>query len=684
MLHLGRRGEQGRKEGMADYARKVGIRDYVKKVDIMKKEHSMKKEHFMEEEYSMEEEHSKEEGGVSERRKALLDSNQWFQLLNDNIPGGIAKMWFDNGLIIEYANDTLYQMIHLTREEMRERNQNHYEKLLHKESWEELERLIEKSIHAGSTIKMESRVISSGKRDKWCMIQASVMEVEGEKPVLLCVITDITGQKNIQLQLDSLLKYTMAGIKIHDIDEQKRKVTELLGKIRKDSLTGYFAFAGQGGEEWARMDQKFNFDELTGLLHYQRFIKLAEDYLKENGPDGVFCVNFDFSNFQYINEVYGYEEGDKVLRTLADALQTECTQGIFFSRITSDFFVGLIRDRDVRLAQRNFMEFIMGFCYRMNQKYELCNLMLVSGLYEITGMEPAISAIVDCANEARKKCKEQGMFAGVMVYNEQIRLQSESSKMVVTNMIIAMNNEEFHAYLQPKVSLETGKIVGAEALVRWIRSDGTMIMPDQFVPIFEKNGFITRIDFRVLEQVMEYLKDALAIGEEVVPVSVNFSRRHNEFDGFIPSFFKRLDQYDIPADLIEAEVTESIFLADLDKLKKNLASLRYRGIQIAIDDFGSGYSSLNVLTKVAVDIIKLDGQFLNYSQEESRSTTVIKHLILMLKHLGCKVVAEGVETEEQVEMLKEATCDMVQGYYYAKPMPIKNFRQFLKEFNSKI
>ena len=211
-----------------------------------------------------------------------------------------------------------------------------------------------------------------------------------------------------------------------------------------------------------------------------------------------------------------------------------------------------------------------------------------------------------------------------------------------------------------------------------------MVMPMQFIDIFERNGFVTKIDFAILESVMEYLRDAMAAGEEVVPISVNFSRRHNEFEGFLPSLFKRLDTYQVPAELLEVELTESVFLSDLSSLNMNLKRLRDRGIAISVDDFGSGYSSLNLLSRVTVDTIKLDKQFLdntlNAAQEET-ALTVIKYLIKMLKHLGFKVLAEGVETKDQLEMLKKADCDYVQGYYYAKPMPIPQFRKFLKEFN---
>jgi EAL domain-containing protein (putative c-di-GMP-specific phosphodiesterase class I) len=290
--------------------------------------------------------------------------------------------------------------------------------------------------------------------------------------------------------------------------------------------------------------------------------------------------------------------------------------------------------------------------------------------------------MVDNANEARKKCKEQKVETVVKVYTESLRQELENAKAVNSNILKGLKNNEFYAYLQPKVSLKTGKIEGAEALVRWIKPDGSRVMPDEFIGIAEKNGYITKIDFAVLEQVLSYLEEAVNAGEEVVPISVNFSRRNNEFKEFVPSILKRLDQYHVSADLLEAEVTESVFMADLSAVDDNMTRLREHGVEVSVDDFGSGYSSLNILSKISADTIKLDKLFLNNAGKDERGLTVIQYLTKMLKRLGFTVLAEGVETKEQLEWLKMADCDLVQGFYYAKPMSIVEFRKFLQEFNS--
>ena len=434
------------------------------------------------------------------------------------------------------------------------------------------------------------------------------------------------------------------------------------------------------------LNRKLNYDALTGLPVYNKFVDKLEAYMAANGKVGLYFVSSDFSNFQYVNEMYGYEVGDRILHDFAVALQEKCQESILFCRVTSDHFVGVLKEDSVEDARQAYLTFTNSFVKRINSRYDQCNLVIATGLYEITENDWSVSSMMDNANEARKQCKTQKVDSAVEIYTDKIRRDLENTRTIVSGMVSAYNNKEFHAYLQPKVSLHTGKVVGAEALVRWIKADGTMVMPGKFIDIFERNGFITKVDFAILDQVMEYLRDALAQGEEVVPISVNFSRRHNEYADFVPNILKRLKDYKVPGNLLEVEVTESVFMSDLNKLTNNLETLRDRGVEISVDDFGSGYSSLNLLSKVAVDTVKLDKQFLDdtmNSEWEETALTIIKYLTKMLRHLGFKVLAEGVETSEQLEMLRLADCDIVQGYFYAKPMPIGEFRTFLQEFNER-
>lgn len=401
--------------------------------------------------------------------------------------------------------------------------------------------------------------------------------------------------------------------------------------------------------------------------------------MRENRDKNYYFTYSDFLNFQYVNERYGYTEGDKILKAFGEHLKN-LPGGICFTRVNSDYFVGLFEGSDAEEIRTRFEEATECFCKEMNSIYDQCNIVIITGMSEVLNYGEAPSWAIDRANIARKYNKDIADTV-VSLYNHEIRQKNELEKSISANMISALENGEFQAWLQPKVSLANGKIVGAEALVRWQRADGTMIYPDSFISIFEKNGFVTQIDYSVLNQVLLYLREAMDCGEEVVPISVNFSRRHNEKTDFVDNVLNKLSTMGIPANLIEAEITESVFMMDLSKLTGNLRSLKESGIAISIDDFGSGYSSLNVLSNVDVDIIKLDRKFLNHTGKDNKATVFIKYLIKMIKRMGYQVLAEGVETKEQLKLLKNADCDMVQGYYYAKPMPIPAFRKYLKEFN---
>lgn len=426
-----------------------------------------------------------------------------------------------------------------------------------------------------------------------------------------------------------------------------------------------------------QIDFQMNYDSVTGLPHYSKFLLLCEQYLQERKDRDYYFAYADFSNFQYLNEVYGYSAGDAVLRRFAQSLRDEAPSGIYFSRVTSDHFVGLIEYMPGYQPEEGIEQFLDDFCKKANQDYALCNLKLTCGICRLEKEMGTISTAVDYANVARKYGKNIAETKCIL-YTAEIRERNETEMAIAANMSKALENQEFQVYLQPKVSLKYEVCVGAEALIRWQKPDGSMIYPDQFIPVFERNGFVTKIDFFVLEQVLKYLREAIDKEEQVVPVSVNFSRLHNEEIDFVRKIIDLIEKYQIDPGLIEVEVTESVYMYDLSLLENNIRQLQEYGVKISIDDFGSGYSSLNVLARISADIIKIDKQFLNCC-EDSTTPGFMKYLIKMIKHLGFEVIAEGVETKEQARMLKEASCDMVQGYYYARPMPIDNFRQFLQK-----
>jgi len=425
-----------------------------------------------------------------------------------------------------------------------------------------------------------------------------------------------------------------------------------------------------------------SYDALTQLPNYKKFLSLAGEYRKENPDKKFFCTYSDFSNFQYLNEIYGFSVGNKVLYNFAAAIGEKCNSMVYACHTNADHFIVFHQGENLETVRHAFEQMTKEFCNEMNKCYPLCKVMVVSGISKVSTKDFDITCYIDNANVARKVAKEESEVCCV-TFTDTMKHQIEKQMEMTANMQSALEKGEFVVYLQPKISLIDEKVVGAEALVRWVKEDGTIIRPDDFIPLFEKNGFIKKVDFVVLEQVLRMLEYQLKKGELAVPVSVNFSRRNQEDADFVDHIMECLGRYHVPPELLQAEITESVYLYDLRMLNENMKRLKRNGVSVSIDDFGSGYSSLNILSKVSADVIKLDKQFLEGSEKEETTPEFLKYLVKMIKQLGFAIIAEGVETKEQIRMLKEAGCDQVQGFYYAKPMPMREYLEYLFRQRSK-
>lgn len=249
-------------------------------------------------------------------------------------------------------------------------------------------------------------------------------------------------------------------------------------------------------------------------------------------------------------------------------------------------------------------------------------------------------------------------------------------KDIESKMANALDNGEFIVYYQPKIDLDTNSLIGAEALVRWVE-DGKITAPGDFIPIIERNGFVCQLDFYILEAVLKDMRRWLDAGIEVVKTSVNFSRVHLSNQGFTNRIIRLLKEYNVPAEYIEIEFTESGYSDSAPMLENAIRSLKAYGIATAMDDFGSGYSSLSLLTNLSFDILKLDKSFLDSGRVSEKEKVIINNVIKMVQDLNIDVVMEGVETPEQVEFLRKANCRMVQGYVFDKPLPVETFEQRL-------
>lgn len=424
------------------------------------------------------------------------------------------------------------------------------------------------------------------------------------------------------------------------------------------------------------------YDGVTGLLTYEKFLNLVAEYI-ENAPHGKYAMIYiDFSNFKYVNETYGYETGDRILRNLAEEAAGYKEYYIHGSRVFSDNMVFFVRLSEITDEERLLMleKISKRFTDRMQMEYIDSKLVVDIGVctFDICGQPVPLKNIISNANMARKLTKKPNN-PRCIIYNDEMGRELMNEVAYATDMENAFKNHEFVVYLQPKVDLKSNKIDGAEALVRWKKQDGRLIFPNDFIPVFEKNKSITLLDFYVYEEVCKYLRARLDAGKKVVRISVNISRVHLfSVDSLVNHIKSLLERYKIPPHYLEFELTETVFSDRVEDTVSLMTRLRELGVVISMDDFGSGYSSLNALTKLSLDVVKLDKEFLKDFENDPDEKIIIPSVIDMAKKLKLTVVCEGVETKEQVAFLRDVGCDYAQGYFYSKPIPQQQFDELLE------
>jgi diguanylate cyclase (GGDEF)-like protein len=427
-----------------------------------------------------------------------------------------------------------------------------------------------------------------------------------------------------------------------------------------------------------QLEQIASYDSLTRLPTLKKLKQNMAEILREH-PQRYAVIYWDILNFKFINEMYGVHAGDRVLCDLSEFLKHNLnTENCLLARKSSDKFIGFCPAGEKEALRDWIRRLNVEFHRQQNEKNHLMNLRVVSGIYIMEKGDMDISLSLDRANIARKAAKTE-VSEACKFYDEKMEEAIRRELEILNIMEDALENQEFVVYYQPKMGLNEEDTTGAEALVRWRRPDGRLISPGEFVPLFERNGFIVQVDFFVYDEVCRTLHRWLDEGRKVVPVSVNVSRVHLNDDNFVDKLKELVDSYHIPRELLELELTESLFLDNTKTTLATMQRLRELGFHVSIDDFGSGYSSLSLLKDMATDVIKLDKEFFANGEMQKEEKIVVSNIINMAKQLNMKVLSEGIETKDQMDFLKEINCDMVQGYYYAKPMPLQEFEQFLKK-----
>ena len=424
--------------------------------------------------------------------------------------------------------------------------------------------------------------------------------------------------------------------------------------------------------ETAAMVNQFQYDRLTGLYSKEFFYQKVRERLDTDTEREFTIVCSDIENFKLYNDTFGREAGDRLLRESAAIIQRVVGEDDICGRYGADCFLCL-RERE---RERSDREIFFGESYA-GRPERMENISVKWGVYEITDRSIPVEQMCDRALLAANSVKGQynQPFA---VYDDTLRGKLLREKAITDAMETALDEEQFVVYFQPKYSLSGDCMAGAEALVRWVHPEWGFMSPGEFIPLFEKNGFIPRLDQYVWERVCAQLRDWQDKGYQLLPVSVNVSRADVYQSRLVDMLQGLIRKYGVDPAYLHLEITESAYAENPGQIISTVEELRRLGFIIEMDDFGSGYSSLNMLSQMTLDILKLDMKFIQNEMAKPVEQSILNDIISMAHRLHLNVVAEGVETRDQTNRLRAVGCDYVQGYYFAKPMPAAEFERLLQ------
>ncbi|MEG0903256.1 MAG: EAL domain-containing protein, partial [Lachnospiraceae bacterium] len=418
------------------------------------------------------------------------------------------------------------------------------------------------------------------------------------------------------------------------------------------------------------------YDSLTGLYNKAKFFDATRKMLDSNCNEKFAFLRFDVDRFQLINSFFGMEEGDKLLIYIAEQLakDAEKCEKATYGRIESDvvgFCLPYHKDEVENMARQSKITLA-----KFNLNYDIVPSI---GIYVIEDASISVEEMYNRATLAAKTCK--GNYVEIYAYyNESMSLDLAAEQEITNEMNFALESGQFEIYIQPQYNIHTNLPCGGEALVRWRHPTKGLLSPSKFIPVFERNGFITKLDYYVWDQVCKCIYSWKQQGIKPYPISVNVSRVNIYNPNLIEMLIELVNRYQLEPELINLELTESAYTDNPAAMKKMMVGLQRYGFTIMMDDFGSGYSSLSLLKDIAIDVLKIDMLFLSKTDIPSRGENIIASVIRMAKWLNIPVIAEGAETGEQVDFLRSVGCDYVQGYYFARPMTISDYEKLCSNF----
>lgn len=431
---------------------------------------------------------------------------------------------------------------------------------------------------------------------------------------------------------------------------------------------------------YEKMKQLMEHDELTGLHNRIKMFSNTKKMLDEHSGEQFAFIRFDIDRFSLFNTSFGEAEGNELLKFMAQCITEAANDHKFctFGRMSADVFCACVE------YDGNAEKIIKRINNIQNQiaAYRKDYLLKISvGVCIINDDIHNIDDYYFKSTNAAQRCKNRYEM-NIAFYDEKAGQQIADEIEISSEMQAAIDNNQFVLYFQPKFSLSTERACGAEALVRWLHPVKGLVSPGKFIPVFEKNGFVSKLDYYVWENTCRILQSWLESGKKVFPVSVNISRISLYNPHLVDLMNGLVNKYKIPASLLQLEITESAYMTNPVLMEETITALHDAGFTILMDDFGSGYSSLNTLKRIKVDILKVDMKFLPIDDETERGEIILSCVIKMANWLGMSVVVEGVETRRQRDFLEGAGCGCVQGYYYARPIPQSEYEREYVEFYS--
>ena len=448
------------------------------------------------------------------------------------------------------------------------------------------------------------------------------------------------------------------------------KIINISIEILEDMLAEHFKNTVESSIDLEDLSQSDELQSvLKGVSRLRRFRRQVNNLIFSSTKEVGF-IQFDIRKFKIINDLYGEKFGDEILDFVRKELEKACNEDQLFINLRSDVFM-VVTEYE---KEEELVDFIHKLDANINN-YRDVKLQMSYGVYTVEDKEMELRQMEDRAAMARKASKNN-ILTKILFYKEQFKESLYNRKFIEENMQAASAEQQFLMYLQPKYSIAKNEIKWAEALVRWKNPERGMIYPDQFIPVIEENGFIRKVDYYIWEKACSFIRKCMDYGIKTCPVSVNVSRVHLRDDECLYVLSNMIEEYGIPKNLLELEITET---ADNQQISLKALQLKEEGFTLLMDDFGSGYSSLNILLETPFDVIKLDKKFIENMMLSEKGRLLLEQVVSMAGKLDLGLLAEGVETKDQIELLQSIGCDQVQGYYYAKPMPEEEFFELLKQ-----